>query len=786
MDTKIIFGIFATAGMLFATSCSDDVQENTQAGNEAQVKFSLDLESVIGSRGISDGTGADRLVYAVFDKDGNRLSDIAAVSKDNVNFPTTESLILAKGQTYKVAFWAQDSECDAYTVDTDDMSVSIDYTDGTTGSTSDINNDETRDAFFKTVEFTVTGSTSIDVELKRPFAQINVGVTEEDWNAAVSSGIQIANSSVVISNVATSLNLLDGTVGNATTEITYALNAIPSETLKVDTDGDGNKESYQWLSMSYILPADATTGYEKTTLDNVSFVFKPTAGNEIRFNQGLNNVPVQRNWRTNILGKLLTGDITFNIIIDPVYEDDNNLKMPYATINGVAYTSFAKAMDAVQDGETIKLVGETALDATIASPYLFVLDGKNVTIDLNGYELIANIPDVTRNTAIFQVQNNGTLTIQGQGNVNVVTHTATGLAAFINNIGGTVNLNGGNWIMTALEYPDALIPTFVDNNSNVANVTLNINGGTYTFHRNLFRNFANAAGHNNYATVATINIYGGTFNGRDNDKGAIWNQKPSASAPEGAGVVNVMGGTFNNVVISDDFATEVSSVNDLTTAINGGKSIVLVSDIELGDATITIPADADVVLSLNGHKLTASYVGSDHYAMFTIPSTSSLTVFGDGEINTATEITADNRSLAIFLNSGELMLNGGTYNISNVRNDHTWIIAAIVDNRTTSASCATKLTINGGDYSVSGDAINLFRNYPQQGGTATLIVNDGEFHANNGATTYIWNQEAGTYLGELYFNGGTYDSNVVYEDYNGQSDVHIANGVTIHAYVGNN
>ena len=579
---------------------------------------------------------------------------------------------------------------------------------------------------------------------------------------------------------------MDGTVGNATTEITYALNAIPSETLKVDTDGDGNKESYKWLSMSYILPADATTGYAKTTLDNVSFVFKPTAGNEIRFNQGLNNVPVQRNWRTNILGKLLTGDITFNIIIDPVYEDDNNLKMPYATINGVAYTSFAKAMDAVQDGETIKLVGETALDATIASPYLFVLDGKNVTIDLNGYELIANIPDVTRNTAIFQVQNNGTLTIQGQGNVNVVTHEATGLAAFINNIGGTVNLNGGNWIMTALEYPDALIPTFVDNNSNVANVTLNINGGTYTFHRNLFRNFANAAGHNNYATVATINIYGGTFNGRDNDKGAIWNQKPSASAPEGAGVVNVMGGTFNNVVISDDFATEVSSVNDLTTAINGGKSIVLVSDIELGDATITIPADADVVLSLNGHKLTASYVGSDHYAMFTIPNTSSLTVFGDGEINAVTEITADNRSLAIFLNSGELMLNGGVYNISNVRNDHTWIIAAIVDNRTTNASSATKLTINGGDYSVSGDAINLFRNYPQQGGTATLIVNDGEFHANNGATTYIWNQEAGTYLGELYFNGGTYDSNVVYEDYNGQSDVHIAAGVTINAYVGNN
>jgi hypothetical protein len=83
---------------------------------------------------------------------------------------------------------------------------------------------------------------------------------------------------------------------------------------------------------------------------------------------------------------------------------------------------------------------------------------------------------------------------------------------------------------------------------------LNIYGGTYTFHRNLFRNFANAASHNGYATVATMNIYGGTFNGRESDAGAIWNQKPAATVPDGAGVINVMGGTFNNVVIDDEFA----------------------------------------------------------------------------------------------------------------------------------------------------------------------------------------------------------------------------------------
>ncbi len=548
MNKKLFLSMFAAAGMLLATSCSNDELDVVQSGNEAQVTFSLGLEGGIATRAISDGKSADVLMYAVFDKDGQRISTIQKVEKSGVTFPTTENITLAKGQTYKVAFWAQDDDCEAYTV-SDDMKVTVDYAN----NENKVNNDETRDAFFKTVEFTATGSTSIDVELKRPFAQINVGVTEEDWDAAVASGITIEESSVVIKKAATSLNLLDGTVSGET-EVSYSLASIPSDPaiLKVDTDGDGVKEEYKWLSMSYILPLESTTGYEKTTLENVAFVFA-SAGEPIEFNQGLNSVPVQRNWRTNILGKLLTGDITFNIVIDEEFEDDHNVMVPYTTINGVAYPSFADAMAAVQDGETIKLEGETTLDGV--DGYLFTIDGKSITIDLNGYGFVANVPDVTKNSAIFRVAKNSGLTIEGEGNVKVTTNEAPNvLAAFINNDGGTVNLNGGNWTMTALEYPDALIPTFVDNNSNVNSATLNIYDGTYTFHRNLFRNFANAAGHNNYETVATMNIYGGTFNGRESDAGAIWNQKPAATVPDGAGVINVMGGTFNNVVINDEFA----------------------------------------------------------------------------------------------------------------------------------------------------------------------------------------------------------------------------------------
>ncbi len=585
MNKKLFLGMFAAAGMLLATSCSNEELDVVQSGNEAQVTFSLGLEGGIATRAISDGESADVLMYAVFDEAGNRINTIQKVSRTGVTFPTTENITLAKGQTYKVAFWAQDEDCEAYTV-SDDMKVTVNYANNKNKG----NNDETRDAFFKTVEFTVTGSTSIDVELKRPFAQINVGVTKADWDAAVASGITVAQSSVVIKNAATELNLLDGTVSGET-EVSYELANIPSDPaiLQVDTDGDGIKEDYNWLSMSYILPFAESTGYEKAALEDVAFVFASN-GEPIEFNQGLNNVPVQRNWRTNIIGKILTGDITFNIVIDEEFEDNHNVVLPYATIGNVVYKSFADAMAAVQDGETIKLVGETTLDG-VADGNLFTIEGKSITIDLNGYGFVATVPDVTKNSSIFYVAKNSGLTIEGEGNVKVTTNKAPNvLAAFINNDGGTVNLKGGNWTMTALEYPDALIPTFVDNNSNVNSATLNIYDGTYTFHRNLFRNFANAAGHNNYATVATINIEGGTFNGRESDAGAIWNQKPSATTPNGAGIINVMGGTFNNVNIYDEFRGVVYGNNQ--EELNNALANVNTHTVILTPGTYIIPDDA--------------------------------------------------------------------------------------------------------------------------------------------------------------------------------------------------
>ena len=410
MNKKLLLGMFAAAGMLFATSCSNDELDVVQSGNEAQVTFSLAAEGGIATRAISDGTGAKKLVYAVYNADGELIKTIANTDVngqivDNNAFDSglTEkvTITLAKGQQYTVAFWAQNPNCTAYTT-TDLKNVTIDY--------AGLNNDETRDAFFKAETFTVTGNADIDVVLKRPFAQINVGVTEDDWNAAVASGIEIEKSKVTIKNAATSINLLTGQVGGEQT-VEYGFDIIPAqfatpETLNVDLNMDGTKESYVYLSMSYILANDETTGYAKATLDDLDFTFAPKSGNNINFSEGLNNVPVQRNWRTNIIGKILTGDVTFNITIDPIYDGEHNNYDAYGVkANNTYYQTIEDAINA--DATVIELAAGLWKMPSVSNKTLKISGAnKDAKIDLSDIVTLHNTSvDFTNVTIVKENEN---------------------------------------------------------------------------------------------------------------------------------------------------------------------------------------------------------------------------------------------------------------------------------------------------------------------------------------------------------------------------------------------
>ena len=492
MNKKLFLGMFAAAGMLFATSCSNDELDVVQSGNEAQVTFSLAAEGGIATRAISDGTGAKKLVYAVYNASGELIETIANTDVngqivDNSAFDNglTENvtITLAKGQQYTVAFWAQNPNCTAYTT-TDLKNVTIDY--------AGLNNDETRDAFFKAETFTVTGNTEIDVVLKRPFAQINVGVYQTDWDAAKASGIEIEKSKVTIENAATSINLLTGEVGGEQT-VEYGFDIIPAqfatpETLDVDLDKDGTKENYVYLSMSYILANDETTGYAKTALEDLDFTFAPISGNNINFSEGLNAVPVQRNWRTNIIGKILTGDVTFNITIDPIYDGEYNYgEAQPVNINGVYYATIQDAVNNVNDGDVIKVATGTYTEV------VKVASGKNFTLEAAGPNVVIAALDHQSNGTPSTVKVKGitfdnSITLAGW-----FTGTAQNIAPCVGAWGGNLTFEDCTFIVAGTSGRETGVMTWWTTENNV--MSLSFNNCTFE-------------GQNDHANARAMQIYG--------------------------------------------------------------------------------------------------------------------------------------------------------------------------------------------------------------------------------------------------------------------------------------
>ena len=108
MKAQKMFVMFAAIGMMLATSCSN-YEKFELTDNKAQVTFSLGLENGMDTRAISDGSGVNKLIYALFDSEGNRVAE----SDASAQFPFEKTVSLIKGEQYTAVFWAQNWDCDA-------------------------------------------------------------------------------------------------------------------------------------------------------------------------------------------------------------------------------------------------------------------------------------------------------------------------------------------------------------------------------------------------------------------------------------------------------------------------------------------------------------------------------------------------------------------------------------------------------------------------------------------------------------------------------------------------
>ena len=376
---KYFFSSLALVAMMFAgTSCSSE--EVAPVTGESTVTLSVTLPDGIQSRAFGDGTTAQKLTMLVLDDKNQALPVFdggANVLNTDINLTKQVNLRLAAGKTYKVVCWAA-AEGAPYTFSTTDFTVSANYKDAKTS-------DEKLDAFYAVKDITVQGNTTETVKLYRPFAQLNIGTN--DLAAAKAAGFDAKTVKVTVPTYK-SLNLVTGAVeAGDPVAVPFGEGALPTgETFP--------KAGYEYLSMNYLLMSA-----DKQLVD-LEFTVKAADGS-IR-TLPVNAVPVQRNYRTNIYGSLLTNSVNINVEIVPAFEKPDYDMDDAARIAAI-----------LSSGKSVKLDQDLNPGKTMV---IDLKDGASVTLDLNGHT-IANTTDLwnveTGHWSLISVRGNGTLTIKG-------------------------------------------------------------------------------------------------------------------------------------------------------------------------------------------------------------------------------------------------------------------------------------------------------------------------------------------------------------------------------------
>ena len=378
--------ILAAALTMLALGCNKEqvAVDGTPDGEEVAVTFAAELPGTI-TKAIGDGLTAKNLSVAVYDDASNAAgTHIVTLDKTAVfdALHTTVEYSLVKGKTYHFIFWAQ-AEGAPYTFNPETKKVAINYTGAA--------NDEKRDAFYAVKTLKVTGPATEPVQLHRPFAQVNFGTS--DSAAATVAGVTPTASLFTATDAASSFDVFAG-VGTDPVRISFTEATLPAEQLTLK---DGT--SYTYLAMNYFIP---TGKLSETHVSNLSATFKGTSDDVVI---SVPSAKVQANYRTNIVGNLLTDQVVFNVEIVPAFEDET-------TIDIENITTAADLRTALANGHSAKLAADITIDETISVPA-----GKDVILDLNGHE-INNAEDLwdeaTGDWSLVSVRG-GSLTIKGDG-----------------------------------------------------------------------------------------------------------------------------------------------------------------------------------------------------------------------------------------------------------------------------------------------------------------------------------------------------------------------------------
>ena len=448
----------AAAALLLLTSCQrDELQGGSISGEEVTVSISAvvpgDGGAVVKSNdNPGNGSEVNRCILEVYLLKGEDESATASlygtrhIVKMQDKKASFEDLNLITGQKYRFVLWADhvdDPDTEAgLAVDkfyeTDDLQTVTMVTEK-----SYAGNEDKRDAFFYRSDnaVTVDGPADYTLQLKRPFGQLNIITTDYGLIPETHKDLRPAKVQLAYKSIPTGINLLTGELLSTDESVTVQKvegQAVPITDLSVA----GNEDARQ-LSFDYIFaPA---TGQHIIGELTMSFLQEDGTTPTGISDYTIESLPVQRNYRTNVSGALLTDRAGLSIEVKPDFDETVTVAEQAETIEAAQLAINA----GMTDIEFTKVVNGTIM-----------------------------LPEGNKNYRIaFNEGTDGAITIKASdftGNVEVENNGSSGNGLTISLKEGSATVGNGSWSSIQVKTgngftlgEDAVVNSFVWNGGDI-------------------------------------------------------------------------------------------------------------------------------------------------------------------------------------------------------------------------------------------------------------------------------------------------------------------------------
>ena len=417
-----------TAAVMLLASCQrDELQGGSISGEEVSVSISatmpIDGGAVVKSNDEpGNASEVNRCIMGVYLNDDGMsqpepMGDKVVVRVDGTTHKAEfGDLQLVSGHKYLLVFWADNATEDSDNGFEDNHYNTADFPEVTFKEVGTYkSNDDTRDAFFASYPIEVNGPSSHDINLHRPFGQLNITTNDyrtvaEDFASLLPTQVKIDFSGI---DIPTGIDLLTGELTEDDKELSLVSGPVDIADVSYPIAADGCRQ----LSFDYIFAPYEEEGEEQQLVLNEFKMHFQNGGQETISAYTFQNIPVRRNYRTNVSGNLLTDRTGIDVEVVPDFNE------PAIEIN-----TEEELVDVLTNGGDAVLTG----DITVSAQTLSLTEGETASLDLDGHTITFNAVMTAENASVtftdgtivtqnlaavtydaFEVGNNGSLTLDG-------------------------------------------------------------------------------------------------------------------------------------------------------------------------------------------------------------------------------------------------------------------------------------------------------------------------------------------------------------------------------------